>query len=92
MKKTDLLELKTAYLLRKQCAESQVVFWSRFGVTQSIGARYEAGQAIPTSIAILMALWASGKVNDQDLDGARQAVGRTRAPMKCQEIWAPLVA
>lgn len=92
MEDRELLKIGTTYRLRQQCAESQAVFWSRFGVTQSVGARYESGQVVPTSVAILIALWASGKVRDEDLDAARQAAGRTRTPMKCHEIWAPLLA
>jgi DNA-binding transcriptional regulator YiaG len=33
--------------LRNQCKLNQSDFWSRFGVTQSGGSRYESGRTIP---------------------------------------------
>jgi transcriptional regulator with XRE-family HTH domain len=52
---------------RKSRRESQVQFWSRFGVTQSRGSRFELGTEIPSSIAILLKLYFDGKISDQDL-------------------------
>jgi hypothetical protein len=49
--------------------ESQEKFWGRFGVTQSSGSRFETGLTIPAPVAILLKLYASGKVNDGDLPG-----------------------
>lgn len=47
--------------------ESQEKFWGRFGVTQSSGSRFETGLAIPAPVAILLKLYAAGKLSDGDL-------------------------
>jgi hypothetical protein len=49
--------------------ESQEKFWGRFGVTQSSGSRFETGLAIPAPVAILLKLYANGKLSDGDLQG-----------------------
>jgi len=49
--------------------ESQEKFWSRFGVTQSSGSRFETGLAIPAPVALLLKLYVNGKLNDGDLLG-----------------------
>jgi DNA-binding transcriptional regulator YiaG len=46
---------------------NQKDFWSRYGVTQSGGSRYESGHNIPKPLAILLHLHRSGKVTDKDL-------------------------
>lgn len=52
---------------RKSRRESQSLFWSRFGVSQSRGSRFEMGTEIPSSIAILLQLYLNGKISDHDL-------------------------
>ena len=76
MAKQKKLDLGNLVALRKQTGENQETFWRRFGVTQSGGSRYESGRNIPTPIALLVALWASGKIEDSDLAQARRAIGR----------------
>ena len=49
---------------------NQKDFWSRYGVTQSGGSRYESGRNIPRPLAILLWLHRSGKVADKDLADA----------------------
>ena len=49
---------------------NQTEFWSRYGVTQSGGSRYESGRNIPKALAILMSLHRAGKVTDKDLADA----------------------
>jgi hypothetical protein len=44
-------------------------FWSRFGVTQSSGSRFETGVVIPPPVAILLRLYANGTLKDEDLHG-----------------------
>lgn len=44
---------KSAKLLRRQMKMSQTEFWSRVGVTQSGGCRYETGRDMPVQV-----LWA----------------------------------
>lgn len=47
--------------------ESQSTFWARFGVTQSSGSRFETGLGVPPPVAILVKLYANGKLSDGDL-------------------------
>jgi len=49
---------------------NQTAFWTRYGVTQSGGSRYESGRNIPKPLAILLWLHRSGKVTDKDLADA----------------------
>lgn len=76
MAKTKKLDLTSLAELRKSYGENQETFWRRFGVTQSGGSRYESGRNIPTPIAMLVALWAQGKLTDEDLVQSRKAIGR----------------
>lgn len=67
MPRTKKIDLSDPAELRRLRGENQSVFWSRFGVTQSGGSRYESGREIPKSTAILMALYLSGQINDQQI-------------------------
>jgi DNA-binding transcriptional regulator YiaG len=59
---------------RKQSGLNQSAFWSRFGVTQSGGSRYESGRNVPLPTAMLIWLRESGRIDDQDLADALKAV------------------
>jgi hypothetical protein len=52
---------------RRTRRESQCRFWSRFGVTQSRGSRFEMGTEIPQPVAILLKLYLDGVITDNDL-------------------------
>ncbi len=56
---------------RRTKRESQGLFWSRFGVTQSRGSRFEKGADIPKPVAILLELYFAGVVTDSDLEAGR---------------------
>ncbi len=56
---------------RKSAQESQTRFWSRFGVTQSRGSRFELGVELPAPVAILLHLYLNGVINDGDLSRAQ---------------------
>jgi len=56
--------------MRKKLNLNQTEFWTRYGVTQSGGSRYESGRNIPKPLAILLWLHGSGKVTDKDLAAA----------------------
>nr|WP_315468991.1 hypothetical protein [uncultured Undibacterium sp.] len=58
--------------LRRKLKENQTEFWSRFGVTQSQGSRFEQGMCMQSPLAILLTLYIESKVNDDDLMVARQ--------------------
>jgi len=63
----------TLRLARQAKNESQRRFWSRFGVTQSRGSRFELGTTeIPSPVAILLKLYLEGVVSDGDLWRARR--------------------
>lgn len=66
-KKLDFSDIVTA---RKKENLNQQAFWSRYGVTQSGGSRYETGRNVPKPLAILLWLHRSGKVTDKDLADA----------------------
>lgn len=57
----------TIKALRKGRNESQAMFWQRFGVTQSRGSRFETGGELPDSVNILLKLYLSGVIRDNDL-------------------------
>jgi hypothetical protein len=46
-----------------------------FGITQSGGSRYELGRGLPNPAKILLTLYLSGKVTDEELSAARKAAG-----------------
>jgi len=47
---------KQAAALRRNLRLSQTEFWTRLGVTQSGGSRYEADRPIPRTVYLLMQL------------------------------------
>jgi DNA-binding transcriptional regulator YiaG len=53
--------------VRKKQNLNQTEFWTRYGVTQSGGSRYESGRSIPKPLALLLWLHQSGKITDKDL-------------------------
>ena len=55
---------------RKARGETQSEFWSRFGVTQSAGSRYESGRSVPKPVRLLMHLFDAGRITDADLAAA----------------------
>lgn len=61
---------------RKSIGFNQKEFWSRIGVTQSGGSRYEAGRSIPVPTVMLLWLVEQGKVSDKELEQARRAAAR----------------
>lgn len=64
---------KDPFAYRKALGENQATFWRRFGVTQSGGSRYESGRTIPRPVRLLMALYASGTITEDDLKVAAGA-------------------
>lgn len=57
---------------RETRGENQTQFWSRFGVTQSGGSRYESGRALPLPVAMLVAAFAAGSLDDDALRKLRK--------------------
>lgn len=64
--------------LRLRRGEDQGRFWSRLGMTQSAGSRYEGGRQLNPPLALLIELWMSGALTDDDLAQlGRYAAGDT---------------
>ena len=72
-KKLDLNKLADH---RKQLGLNQSAFWSKFGVTQSGGSRYESGRGLPKPVAMLVWLRESNMITDKDLEAARKAIAK----------------
>lgn len=60
---------------RKSLGENQTAFWSRFGVTQSGGSRYENGRELPAPTAMLVLAFADGLLDDASLLKLRKRAG-----------------
>ena len=69
MSKLKPLPAKLAEFRNKQ-GLNQSQFWSRYGVTQSGGSRYESGRSIPKPTKLLIRLHLSGVISDDDLKAA----------------------
>lgn len=70
MARKQKLDFANIAVARQKEGLNQKDFWSRYGVTQSGGSRYESGRNIPRPLAILLWLHRSGKVADKDLADA----------------------
>jgi transcriptional regulator with XRE-family HTH domain len=68
------LDLKNVGNYRKVSGLNQSQFWSRFGVTQSGGSRYETGRSLPRPVAMLLWLRDKQRITDQDLEDALKAI------------------
>ena len=75
MAKRKKVDLSNPEEIRKSRGENQTEFWARFGITQSGGSRYEGGRSPARPTQILMALYLTGKVTDEDLAEAAKAIG-----------------
>ncbi len=53
--------------LRLSLGMNQSAFWSRFGVTQSGGSRYESGREMPTPLKLLLQSWLDKMIDDATL-------------------------
>lgn len=68
-KDNPLVDLRT---YRVSLNENQTEFWSRFGVTQSGGSRYESGRELPAPVAILVLAFADGLLDEAALARLRK--------------------
>jgi transcriptional regulator with XRE-family HTH domain len=64
MKKRQKSPLDDLKGFREARGENQTAFWTRFGVTQSGGSRYESGRALPTPVAMLLVAFADGLLDE----------------------------
>ena len=51
--------------------ESQETFWSRFGISQSCGSRFENGENPPFPIYLLLHFYIEGQITDRQLADLR---------------------
>lgn len=58
--------------MRKAAGINQQMFWSRLGVTQSGGSRYESGRGLPKPVRMLLALH-SGQATVEQLQSGELA-------------------
>lgn len=70
------VDFKTIGERRRKAGTNQSAYWSRFGVTQSGGSRYESGRSVPTPTAMLMWLRETDQITDAQLDAAKKAVAK----------------
>lgn len=68
-RKPDIVDIVAE---RKATNLNQSEYWTRFGVTQSGGSRYESGRAMPKPLMILMRLHRAGTITDKDLASAQK--------------------
>jgi hypothetical protein len=71
-------EIDNAFIqaYRRRVKESQKIFWSRFGVTQSRGSRFEFGANIPKPVMLLLMLYFAERITDNDIS----SVAHNRPP------------
>ncbi|WP_254700047.1 hypothetical protein [Trinickia violacea] len=86
------VEINSAFIqaYRKKVRESQKRFWSRFGVTQSRGSRFELGASIPKPVMILLRLYFEKIISDDDITRVSQSRPAARWPtVVSQDLSSP---
>ncbi len=63
--------------LRESLGLNQSAFWSKFGVTQSGGSRYENGRTIPKPIRVLLQANLDGALDDATLGKLMKKVSKS---------------
>lgn len=74
MTRKKAFKMDSLRAMRKLTGLNQQEYWTRYGVTQSGGSRYESGRNVPKPAAMLIWLHASGSIADEDLQSALKAV------------------
>ncbi len=78
MARPTKLDLSNIQEHRRKLDMNQSEFWSRYGVTQSGGSRYESGRNMPLPTAILIYLRETGQLTDDQLAAAKKAIAKSR--------------
>lgn len=78
-----LEDLKT---YRLSIDENQTDFWKRFGLTQPGGSRYEGKQPIPKPTALLIGLYLTGKITEEDLVKMSEVISTSDKIAKFEKI------
>lgn len=79
--KLDLTRLRE---LRESVGLPQEEFWPLFGVTRFRGSRYESGLRPRPCLVLLLHFWHSGKLTDEDLIRASNALSRRKTVRNAQ--------
>jgi transcriptional regulator with XRE-family HTH domain len=74
MAKKPTNPLKGLKAYRHSRGKSQTQFWTRFGVTQSGGSRYESGRDLPTPVAMLVLAHSEGMLDEKSVEERRRKV------------------
>lgn len=69
VRKSKALSNPRAYRMNQDMNQAQ--FWTRYGVTQCSGSRYEIKDRIPAPVAMLMVLLEQGTITAEELEYAR---------------------
>ncbi|MDK9702401.1 MAG: hypothetical protein OEL20_04625 [Sulfuritalea sp.] len=77
-KKSPKPALHNVREVRLARGENQLQFWSRFGVTQSGGSRYETSRDIPVPTGALVMLYLTGTITDAELAKAIKTAKNNR--------------
>ncbi len=64
--------------LRAASGLNQADFWSKFGISQSGGSRYESGRRMPVSVQILIRAWSDKLIDDAALAALLRKVRQTK--------------
>lgn len=78
MARPTKLDLSNIQEHRRKLGMNQSAFWSRYGVTQSGGSRYESGRHMPLPTAILIYLRETGQLTDDQLAAVKKAIAKSR--------------
>lgn len=70
------VSIENVRALRESLGINQASFWSKFGVTQSGGSRYENGRNIPKPIKVLLQANIDGTLDDAMLEKLMKKVSR----------------
>lgn len=72
--KQPALNLANIKDIRKFRGENQHVFWSRYGLTQTSGSKYETGRKIPLPLSILIMMHLQGTITEKDIEMVKKQV------------------
>ncbi|WP_373271034.1 helix-turn-helix domain-containing protein [Pseudomonas syringae] len=75
--------IQQAVAMRLALGKSQGVFWRMFGLSQPAASRLECGGKGSPSLIVLLRLYFAGRINDNDLLGAR---ANTNPLLRCDKV------
>lgn len=64
--------------MRKSSGLNQTAFWTKYGVTQSGGSRYENGRSIPKPVKVLLQAQIEGALDDATLAKLLKKVAKAK--------------